>query len=121
MADAQRVSKPVSNYGSEFEHMASTPWDTAKNIGLMSGRPVTIAADAQDMHELNDELFNNGDDSELSYGAALNKPQNLNGGYADQEDVHDEIQSNEQEHASIAHQTPRHITQQVECRDFSSL
>lgn len=119
MADAQRVSKPVSNYGSEFEHIPSTPWDTAKNIGLMGGRPVTIPADAQDMHELNDELFNNGDDSELSYGAALNKPQNLNGGFADQEDAHDEIQSNEQEHASIAQQTPRQIPQQVEYRDLS--
>ena len=89
------------------------PWDTAKGISLMGGRPVTIPADAQDMHELNDELFNNGDGSELSYGAALNNP-NLNGGYVDEGDPHDEIGSNEQEHASIAQQTPRQVPQQVE-------
>jgi hypothetical protein len=127
MANAQRVSKPVSNYGSEFEHIASTPWDTAKGIGLMGGRPVTIPADAQDMHELNDELFNNGDGSELSYGAALNNNPPANGVYADEEDAHDEIGSNEQEHASIAQQTPRQIPQQVEflssreCVDSTSL
>ena len=85
----------------------------------MGGRPVTIPADAQDMHELNDELFNNGDGSELSYGAALNDPP-VNGGHADGDDVNDEIGSNEQEHASIAQQTPRQIPQQVEFHDFFS-
>jgi hypothetical protein len=120
MADAQRVSKPVSNYGSEFEHMASTPWDTAKGIGLMSGRPVTIPADAQDVRELNDELFNNGDDSELSYGDALNNNNNNhpNGQNPIGGDEEDEIGSNEQEHASIV-QTPRQMPQQVGIFIFS--
>lgn len=114
MADARRVSKPVSNYGSEFEHMASAPWDSAK-INLMGGRPVTIPPDAQDMHDLNEELFNNADESELSYGGALNNNHNGNGGfgnpYGDPNQA-DDIESVAQENASVA-QTPRQPPQQV--------
>lgn len=73
MAAAQRVSKPVSNYGSEFEHMAG-----AANWGdtVRGGRPITVPPDADDINELNQELF--GDESEFSYGAAL---QNSGNGY----------------------------------------
>lgn len=113
MQNAQRVSKPVSNYGSEFEHMAGTPWDTAKGMNLIGGRPVTIPADAQDMHDLNEELFGEPGESELSYGGALNNNQNGNG-YADNGQDQDDIESVEQEgRASTVHQTPRQVPQQV--------
>lgn len=116
MADVRRVSKPVSNYGSEFEHIASSPsaWDSAK-INLIGGRPVTIPADAQDMHDLNEELFNQGDDSEMSYGGALNNNHPNGNGYDQpQEDPNeeDDIESVVQEHASVA-QTPRQVPQQI--------
>lgn len=111
MANARQVSKPMSNYGSEFEHMPSAPWDSAK-INLMGGRPVQIPDDAQDMHDLNEELFNNGDESEMSYGGALNNNNHPgNGGFIDPEEAAD-IESVEQENASLA-QTPRQAPQQV--------
>lgn len=116
MQDVRRVSKPVSNYGSEFEHIASSPsaWDSAKN--LIGGRPVTIPADAQDMHDLNEELFNGNDESEMSYGGALNN-NHLNGNAAygaheEYDNPADDIESVMQEHASVA-QTPRQVPQQV--------
>lgn len=104
--------------------MASAPWDTPKGINLMGGRPVTIPADAQDMHDLNEELFNNGDESELSYGGALNNNNNGNVpfGDADGEDPHQaaDIESVAQEHASIV-QTPRQAPQQVRMRTRSHM
>ncbi|KAF8308396.1 hypothetical protein DL93DRAFT_1893206 [Clavulina sp. PMI_390] len=111
MENVRRVSKPVSNYGSEFEHMPSANWESAQ-MSLMGGRPVTIPDDAQDIHDLNEELFNNGD-SEMSYEGALNNNARANSRFEDQgDDNGEDIESVMQEHASVM-QTPRQMPQQI--------
>lgn len=77
--------------------MPTVPWDAAE-IKLMGGRPVQIPDDAHDMHDLNEELFNDGDESEMSYGGALNNNHLGNGGFQDPEEAAD-IEYVEQENA----------------------
>ena len=99
MAEAPRVSKPLSNFGSEFDHMSGiVPWETENHPDFMGGPPVNIPADAQATHELNEELFNQDpNDSPLSYAAALG-PQ----AYHEPEVRHpDEIQSVDQDRSTV--------------------
>ena len=67
LAEATRVSKPVSNYGSEFEHISGGEdpvWDDG-GPEFLNGPSVSIPADAQQTHHLNQELFGGG--SEVDY------------------------------------------------------
>lgn len=71
-------------------------------INLMSGPAIRIPADAQETHDLNEELFNQGEGTELSYSGALD-PNNMP---PIQPDV-DEVESLAQEQAaSTVYKTP---------------
>lgn len=105
MQAAHRVAKPESNYGSEFDHMSAGGWENPVANNLMSGPTIRIPADAQETHDLNDELFNQGNGTEMSYTGALENP-NPNNVPAPEPDV-DEVESIEQEHAaSTVYKTP---------------
>lgn len=100
MQAAPRVAKPESNYGSEFDHMSNGGWENNGGINLMSGPTIRIPADAQATHDLNEELFGQENDTELSYSGALE-----NNHIPALPDV-DEVESIAQERASTVYRTP---------------
>ncbi|KAF8331882.1 uncharacterized protein EI90DRAFT_896854 [Cantharellus anzutake] len=102
MAGTSRVSKPVSNYGSEFEHISGGddgPWDEGP-ADILNGPPIAIPPDAQQTHTLNQELF--GGSSDVDYVPAASP----------QVRQPDEIQSVDQEH-SQQWQTPAEHAHQI--------